>query len=86
MLLTALKIFFVVFTMGFLSSLPFHYIASVGTLEGTNDGEVKTLKLKKTGKKLAVPFLEIQRFADGKIADTYIIYDGAVFAGQLGLQ
>jgi predicted ester cyclase len=61
------------------------YVVSTGTWAGTNDGDIKEMKLKKTGKKVSLPFVEITEFKDGKISKNWIFYDGMQFAVQLGL-
>jgi predicted ester cyclase len=61
------------------------YVVSTGTWAGTNDGDIKQMKLKKTGKAVSLPFVEITEMKDGKIAKNWIFYDGMQFAVQLGL-
>lgn len=61
------------------------YVVSTGTWAGTNDGDIKEMKLKKTGKKVSLSFVEISEFKAGKIAKNWIFYDGMQFAVQLGL-
>ncbi len=62
------------------------YVVTTGTFEGTNDGAVPAMKLPKTGKKVSLPFMSVDRFGDGKIKESWLFYDGATFAGQLGLK
>lgn len=61
------------------------YIVLIGTFEGTNDGDFPAMHLKKTGKKVTVPFMEIDRLEGGKFKETWLFYDGGAFAAQLGL-
>lgn len=61
------------------------FVVSTGKWEGTNDGDMKSMKLKKTGKQVSLPFLEVTQYKDGKIASNWIFYDGMQFAIQLGL-
>lgn len=61
------------------------YVVSTGKWEGTNDGDMKAMKLKKTGKQVSLPFVEVTQYKDGKIAANWIFYDGMQFAIQLGL-
>lgn len=61
------------------------YVVMTGTLTGTNDGPFPPLTAKKTGKKVNLPFIEIDRLKDGKVAEVWLFYDSATFAGQLGL-
>jgi len=44
------------------------------------------MKLKKTGKKVSVPYLSIDRLEGGKIKEGWLFFDGANFASQLGLK
>jgi predicted ester cyclase len=59
------------------------YVALTGSLQGTNDGDFPAMKIKKTGKKVAVPFMQIDRFESGKIKETWLFFDGAMLASQL---
>jgi predicted ester cyclase len=61
------------------------YVVATGKIAGTNDGDMKAMKLKKTGKKVDMSWLEIDRFKDGKLAEGWLFYDGMAFANQLGL-
>ena len=62
------------------------YAVINGTFEGTNDGDFAPMKLKKTGKKVSVPYLSIDRLEDGKIKESWLFFDGAYFAAQLGVK
>jgi predicted ester cyclase len=59
------------------------YVVMIGAFEGTNDGDSPALKLKKTGKKVSVPFIEIDRLEGGKFKEAWIFFDGGAFAAQL---
>jgi len=61
------------------------YVVMIGTFEGTNDGDFPAMKLKKTGKKVSVPFLEIDRLEGGKLKEAWLFFDGGTFAAQLGV-
>jgi predicted ester cyclase len=61
------------------------YVVSIGKWEGTNDGDWKAMKLKKTGKQVSIPFTEVTQYKDGKIAANWLFYDGMIMATQLGL-
>jgi predicted ester cyclase len=62
------------------------YVVAVGTFDGTNTGVSAMLGIKKkTDKKISVPFIEIVKFENGKMKDDWTFYNGASFAGQLGL-
>jgi ketosteroid isomerase-like protein len=59
------------------------YTYAVGTFEGTNDHDMG--KMKKTGKHVAVKYVEICQMKDGKIAHLWRFYSGMDFAMQLGM-
>jgi predicted ester cyclase len=61
------------------------YVAALESFDGTNDGAVKMMKLKKTGKKVEAPFLAVHRIKDGKVAATWIFYQSMDLARQLGM-
>src|SRR4029453_6963277 len=54
------------------------YVVSTGTLTGTNTGLFAPMKINKTGKAINVPMIEIDRIADGKIAETWLFYDSGM--------
>jgi len=62
------------------------YVVIEGTLTGTNTGDLKSMGLKKTGKKVTLRYLDIVRFENGKGVEEWLFYNGAAFAGQLGLK
>ena len=59
------------------------YVVDIGKFEGTNDHDMG--KMKKTGKKVSVQFLEVDQVKDGKVSHMWRFYDGMEFAKQLGL-
>jgi predicted ester cyclase len=62
------------------------YVVAEGTFEGTNTGPAPQMGIKKaTGKPVQVRFLEIIRFADGKVKEDWLLFDSMAFATQLGL-
>lgn len=61
------------------------YIVMEGSMSGTNDGDMPSMKLKKTGKTLRVRFLEIDEVKDGKLKNMWIFDNRMAFAAQLGL-
>jgi predicted ester cyclase len=61
------------------------YAVTVGTFEGTNDGNFPAMGFTKTGKQVKAPFLGIDRFEGGKIKESWLFLDGGTFAAQLGL-
>ncbi len=62
------------------------YVAVVATLTGTNDGDFPPVKMKKTGKKISVPFIDIFRAQDGKFKEEWLFFDSASFITQLGVK
>ena len=62
------------------------YVAATGTLEGTNDGPMPQMGIKKaTGKKVSAPFLAVHKIENGKVKATWIFSQSMAFASQLGL-
>jgi len=60
------------------------YVAVEGSVAGTNTGDMPSMGLKKTGKKINVRFFQVMRFEGGKIKEDWFFYNGAAFAAQLG--
>jgi predicted ester cyclase len=60
------------------------YVATTGTFEGTNDGDLPMMHIKKTGKKVSVPFLLVQQLAGGKIKSAWLFHQSKSLASQLG--
>jgi len=61
------------------------YVATVGTLQGTNDGDLADMHVKKTGKKVSLPYLEIEQYEGGKQKRAWLFDQSMAFAQQLGL-
>jgi predicted ester cyclase len=62
------------------------WVVQRGNFSGTNDGDVASMGLKKTGKKLSIGFLQLWKVnADGKISGSWGFWNSAAFAMQLGL-
>ncbi len=61
------------------------YVAATETFDGTNNGDLPSMHLKKTGKKVSLPFLAIHKLDFGKVTATWIFYEGGGFASQLGI-
>ena len=59
------------------------YVAAVESFDGTNDGDGEHLK--KTGKKVSLPFLAIHKFENGKNTASWILYQNMGFMAQLGM-
>jgi predicted ester cyclase len=62
------------------------YVVVEGTLTGTNTGDLKSMGVKKTGKKVTMRYFDIVRFENGKGVEEWLFYNGAAFASQLGLK
>lgn len=62
-----------------------NYVATVGSLTGTNNGDMPEMHLKKTGKKVDVPYLMVQEIENGKVKNAWLFDQGLAFASQLGL-
>ncbi|HEY6176454.1 MAG TPA: nuclear transport factor 2 family protein [Kofleriaceae bacterium] len=60
------------------------YVATTATFEGTNDGDLPMMHVKKTGKKVSVPFLLVEQFANGKMKSTWLLRQSKSLASQLG--
>jgi predicted ester cyclase len=61
------------------------YAVMIGTIGGTNDGDLPAMKVKKTGKAFTSPFLHVVKISNGKISKSWIFYQTMGFAQQLGL-
>jgi predicted ester cyclase len=61
------------------------YVIGIGVMTGTNDGKLEMMGRDKTGKKMEIPYVEINRFKDGKVDRAWVFYDSAIMAAQLGL-
>ena len=62
------------------------YVIVEGTFEGTNTGDLPSMGLKKTGKRVSGRFFEVMRFENGQCKEDWLFYNGAAFARQLGVQ
>ena len=61
------------------------YVVAVENFEGTNDGDLPMMHIKKTGKKVSLPFLAVHKLDGGKVKATWILYQSAGFSNQLGI-
>lgn len=61
------------------------YTVLLGDLTGTNDGDIPMMKLEKTGKPIKIPFLQIDKYDNGKLRNVWLFYQSMAFAQQLGL-
>lgn len=57
------------------------YVVVEGQFTGTNDG--KLMGVAKTGRKVSLPILEIDRLEGGKIKESWEFYDSGMLAAQL---
>jgi len=62
------------------------YVVVTGTFEGTNLGNLPSMGLKKTGKKVSAHFFELFKIENGLCTEDYLFYNGAAMAAQLGLK
>ncbi|MDB4959535.1 MAG: hypothetical protein JWO36_7104 [Myxococcales bacterium] len=61
------------------------YVVTVATMEGTNDGDMPMMKMKKTGNKVQLPFVQIDKIDNGKVAATWLFFQNAALMSQLGM-
>lgn len=61
------------------------YVIATGMMSGTNKGDMPSMKLKKTGKSVSLPFFEAVQIKDGKVAHDWLFYDSAGMMQQLGM-
>ncbi len=61
------------------------WVVAMGTAVGTNDGDLPSMKVKKTGKKVQMRLIELARFEGDKVKDHWLFYNGMTMATQLGL-
>lgn len=59
------------------------YVVAEGRFSGTNDGAMPSMKLRKTGNKVDLPYLQIDRFEGGKVREEWLFLDGGSFGAQL---
>lgn len=62
------------------------YVVVTGTFEGTNLGNLPSMGVKKTGRKVSTHFFELFRLENGLCVEDWLFYNGAAFAQQLGLR
>jgi steroid delta-isomerase-like uncharacterized protein len=62
------------------------WVVAAGTFEGTNNGDMPSMGVKKTGKKVSVRFIEIFKVENGKMKEDWLFFNSAAFASQLGLK
>jgi len=60
------------------------FVVITGTFEGTNTGDMPSMGMKKTGKKVTSRFFELMRLEGGKVKEDWLFYNGAAYAAQLG--
>lgn len=62
------------------------YVVVTGTFEGTNLGDIASMGVKKTGKKVSAHFFELFKVANGQCTEDWLFYNGAAMAAQLGVK
>ena len=55
------------------------------TVGGTHEGPIPDLDLEPTGKTFEIAGMEFDRIEDGKLAETWLMYDSLGFMHQLGV-
>ena len=62
------------------------YLVLSGHLEGTNDGAMPAIGVpRKTGKKISVTFVQIDKFVNGKSQESWLFLDSGQIGAQLGI-
>lgn len=61
------------------------YVVQTGTWTGTNTGDMPAMHLRKTGKPVALSYVEIDKLVAGKTKNIWVFSNGAAAAAQLGL-
>ncbi|HEY1811928.1 MAG TPA: nuclear transport factor 2 family protein [Kofleriaceae bacterium] len=61
------------------------YVVATETFDGTNDGDMPAMKIKKTGKKVSLPFLAIHKLENGRVTAAWMFFEGGGFESQLGM-
>ena len=61
------------------------YVIAVEEFEGTNDGDLPAMKLKKTAKGVALPVLVVHKIEAGKIKAVWVFYQRLGLAELLGV-
>lgn len=62
------------------------YVVVTGTFEGTNLGDIPSMGVKKTGKRVSAHFFELFKLENGLIRQDWLFYNSAAIAAQLGLK
>jgi predicted ester cyclase len=62
------------------------FVSITGTLGGTNDGDLVPMKMKKSGKQVVLPFIDIYRFDGGHLKEEWLFFDSASLLSQLTTQ
>jgi predicted ester cyclase len=61
------------------------YVVATETFDGTNDGELPAAHVKKTGKKVSLPFVAIDKLENGHVTAAWVFFDRAALESQLGM-
>ena len=62
------------------------FLSVTGTFGGTNDGDLVAMKMKKSGKQVVLPFIDIYRFDGGQLKEEWLFFDSASLLSQLTTQ
>jgi predicted ester cyclase len=62
------------------------YVVVSGTFEGTNTGDMPSMQLKKTGKKVSLHFFEVFKVENGLCTEDWLFFNSAAFMAQLGVK
>jgi predicted ester cyclase len=59
------------------------YVVVQGALTGTNDGPIPSIGVQATGSHVDVPYLQLDRFENGKVREEWLFYDVETLAAQI---
>jgi predicted ester cyclase len=59
------------------------YVVAQGALTGTNDGPIPSIAVQATGNHVEVPYLQLDRFENGKVREEWLFYNVDTLAAQI---
>jgi predicted ester cyclase len=59
------------------------YVVAQGALTGTNDGPIPSIAVQATGNHVDVPYLQLDRFENGKLREEWLFYNVETLAAQI---
>jgi predicted ester cyclase len=59
------------------------YVVAQGELTGTNDGPIPSIAVQATGNHVEVPYLQLDRFENGKLREEWLFYNVETLAAQI---